>query len=63
MTISPYRDLETAKPHHRGQRAYWGGLGMVLVALLAVASHFILPAIAAPASAAPPVATHAVAAR
>jgi hypothetical protein len=63
MSISPYHDLEAAKPHHRGQRAYWGGLGLILVGLLAIASHFILPAIEAPVLAAAPVATHAAVAR
>ena len=63
MSISPYHDLETAQPQHRGQRAYWGGLGMILVGLLAIASHFIVPAISAPVPAASPVATHAAVAR
>ncbi|TFU01026.1 hypothetical protein EUV02_11955 [Polymorphobacter arshaanensis] len=63
MSISPYHDLETAKPLHRGQRAYWGGLGMILIGLLAIASYFIFPAIAAPAAAGSPTATHAVAPR
>ena len=52
MSISPYHDLETPKPHPRGQRAYWGGLGLILVGLLAVASHFISAAVSAPATAA-----------
>ncbi len=63
MSISPYHDLETPKPHPRGQRAYWGGLGMVLVGLLAIISHFAFPASETPASAVPPIATNAAVAR
>ncbi|HPU14504.1 MAG TPA: hypothetical protein PK808_00320 [Polymorphobacter sp.] len=59
MSISPYHDLGNAKPHYRGQRAFWGGIGMILVGLLALISYFVLPSVVTPAAVAAPVAAHA----